>query len=124
MSVRRKPNGRWEVRKVLSGRRHGRTFDLKRDADAYDTWLERRKQLGEAAPPEADVTLSEFVEDYWRLYAIPNLAPKTRDAYKVVWGKHTSSRESERGGCASSSRRCSPGCAPTCRRRASRIRRS
>ncbi|MGH2450281.1 MAG: tyrosine-type recombinase/integrase [Candidatus Limnocylindria bacterium] len=92
MSVRRKPNGKWEVRKVLGGRRVGRTFDYKRDADAYDTWLERRKQLGEAAPPEPDITLAKFVEDYWRLYAVPNLAKKTREAYKVVWGKHLQPR--------------------------------
>lgn len=93
MTVRKKDNGRWEVRVVMAGgRRVGRTFDLKGDADKYDTYLNRRKQMGDAKPPEPDVTLDTFVEHYWRYYAIPNLSPKARAAYKQAWGKHLKAR--------------------------------
>lgn len=97
MTVRRKSNGKWEVRVVLGGRRVGRTFDRKGDADTYDVWINRRKQLGEAAPPARDVTVAEFVEVYWRLYAIPNLAGSTREAYKGVWTRHLHQRIGTRG---------------------------
>ena len=33
-------------------------------------------------------TLGEFVEEYWRDYAVPNLAPRTRTIYLHVWAKH------------------------------------
>jgi integrase len=97
LSVRRKENGKWEVRVLLGGRRVGRTFDYKGDADQYDTYLNRRKQLGDAAPPERDVTVAEFVPVYWRYYAVPNLVEGTRDDYKQVWGKHLLPRIGSRG---------------------------
>jgi hypothetical protein len=40
----------------------------------------------------ADVTLGEPMEDYWRLYAIPNLERNTRDAYRQQWAKHVHTR--------------------------------
>lgn len=92
MTVIKKPNGKYEVRVVMAGRRVGRTFDRKGDAEQYDTWLNRRKQLGDAAPPEPDMTLTRFVEHYWRYYAIPNLSPKARASYKHAWGKHLEPR--------------------------------
>lgn len=97
MTVRRKPNGKYEVRVVMGGRRVGRTFDRKGDADSYDLFLTRRKQLGDAAPPEPDISLAEFVEEFWRLYAIPNLRPNTRESYKRVWEKHLRPRVGARG---------------------------
>jgi hypothetical protein len=55
MTVRKKPSGKWEVRVVLpTGRRIGRTFDRKSDAQDYNLWLRRRTQLGEAVAPERD----------------------------------------------------------------------
>jgi hypothetical protein len=32
------------------------------------------------------VLLADFVVNYWRDYAIPNLSPRTRDVYGRVWG--------------------------------------
>lgn len=34
------------------------------------------------------IVLADFVMDYWRDYAIPNLAPRTRISYGRVWDKH------------------------------------
>ena len=50
-------------------------------------WLRRRQQLGQAAVPD-DVPLCEFIETYWRLHAVPNLSPATRDLYSRVWALH------------------------------------
>ena len=37
---------------------------------------------------EQDVTLSEFVEEWWRVHVIPNLAGSTRESYRHTWAKH------------------------------------
>jgi integrase len=50
-------------------------------------WLRRRQQLGLAAVPD-DVPLCEFIESYWRLHAVPNRSPATRDLYNRVWSLH------------------------------------
>jgi integrase len=87
MDLRRKANGRWELRWWEAGRKRGRTFDRKGDAEKFMAWLIRRRQLGQAAIPE-DVRLRELVETYWRLHAVPNLAQSTRDFYKITWVNH------------------------------------
>lgn len=87
MDLRKKPNGRWELRWREAGRKRGRTFDRKRDAEQFATHLQRRRQLGQAAIPD-DVAMCELVEVYWRLYAVPNLAKSTRDFYKRAWVNH------------------------------------
>jgi integrase len=87
MDLRRKPNGKWELRWREGARKRGRTFDRKGDAQKYMAWLIRRRQLGLAAVPE-DVPLCELVETYWRLHAVPNLADSTRDFYKRDWANH------------------------------------
>lgn len=35
-----------------------------------------------------DVKLCDFVETYWRLHAIPNLSPASRDLYARIWSLH------------------------------------
>jgi Phage integrase, N-terminal SAM-like domain len=87
MDLRRKPNGRWEVRWREGARRRGRTFDRKGDAQNYMAWLRRRQQLGQAAVPD-DVPLGVFIETYWTLHAKPNLSPATKELYRRVWSKH------------------------------------
>lgn len=88
MSVRRRENGRFEVRWRQGGRRHSRTFDRRRDADRFDVELRRRLQLGALGMPEQDITLGEFVEEWWRVHVIPNLATATRVSYRRTWAKH------------------------------------
>ena len=42
------------------------------------------------------VTLAVFVETYWQLHAVPNLAATTRDVYAHVWEKHLRRRVGDR----------------------------
>jgi len=87
MDLHRKENGMWQLRWSEAGRKRARTFDRKGDAVKFEADRVRRKQLGHAAVPD-DVPLSEFVETYWRLHAVPNLAQSTRDFYKLTWVNH------------------------------------
>src|ERR1700730_8780768 len=96
MDLRRKPNGRYEVRWREGTRRRGRTFDRQKDAVDFIAWTRRRKQLGQAAVAE-DVPLAEFVETYWRLHAAPNLPPAPGELYKRIWSLHIKPRLSEYG---------------------------
>jgi integrase len=96
MDVHRKPNGRWEVRWRDGTRRRGRTFERKTDAVNFIAYQRRRQQLGQAAVPD-DVPLREFVETYWRLHAVPNLAPSTRNYYLRAWTNHIMPRIGEEG---------------------------
>lgn len=94
MSVRKLESGRWEARERAGGRgsrRLSRTFDLKGDADDWADRMRRARQRGEPLEVE-DVTLAEFIEDYWRLHATPNLRPSTRSSYLSIWGKHVHGR--------------------------------
>jgi integrase len=52
--------------------------------------MRRQRQLG--TPVQEDVTLAEFMEIYWELHAVPNLATSTRASYKSVWSKHVLAR--------------------------------
>src|SRR4051812_43854844 len=88
MSIRKLPNGRWEARERAGGRgsrRLSKTFDRKGDAERWEARMRRQRQLG-APLEEDDVTLAEFMEEYWRLHAMPNLAPSTRASYMNIWG--------------------------------------
>jgi integrase len=90
VSVSKRPNGKWEVRwRDASGRRRSRSITFKRDADRLATEIRRQQQVGDLVDLErGHVLLSDFVVDYWRDYAIPNLSPRTRDVYGRVWEKH------------------------------------
>jgi integrase len=96
LDLRRKQNGKWELRWQEGGRKRSRTFDRKGDAVKFEAERVRRKQLGRAAIPE-DVPLTQFVETYWRLHAVPNLAQSTRDFYKLTWANHIMPRLGEYG---------------------------
>jgi hypothetical protein len=65
-----------------------RTFTRKKDRDAFTAERRRRLALGDTPVPTPDVTLAEFVEEYWRLYAVPSLAPLTRQGYASRWDLH------------------------------------
>jgi integrase len=66
------------------------TFPTKAAKDDFVAEIRRRRRLGmplrfEAA--EAPVRLDEFIEDYWRLHAVPNLEASTRATYLQQWSK-------------------------------------
>ena len=96
MDLRRKTNGKWELRWREGARKRARTFDRKGDAVAFEADRMRRKQLGRAAIPD-DQPLADFVETYWRLHAVPNLANSTRDFYKLTWVNHIMPRLGDYG---------------------------
>jgi integrase len=93
----RKPNGRYAIRWREGGTRHQLTFDLRKDAEAAALEVSRRLQShGLVDLNRGSVTLGEFVETWWTLHVIPNLAPDTRDVYLHVWGKHLHPRLASR----------------------------
>ncbi len=67
MANGRKANGKWVDRWREGGRDRQRTFDRRGDRDAFRRERIRRQQLGGLVALERNVTLGEFIEDYWRL---------------------------------------------------------
>ena len=79
----------WSVRWREGDRNRSRDFDRKRDADAFDAELRRRRRLGELELLDAGrETLADFAREWWKVYAEPNLARKTLDVYADLWDRH------------------------------------
>lgn len=66
MRVHKKPTGGYLVRWREGGRQLGRTFDRKRDAQAFDAEMRQRAQMGAHAPatPSRE-SLSVWIETWW-----------------------------------------------------------
>lgn len=93
MSIHRRslPSGRtvWLVRWREGNRNRSRNFDRKRDAEAFDAEQRRRRRLGDLDLLDAGrETLADFAQEWWRLYAEPNLAAKTQAVYAGLWDRH------------------------------------
>ena len=88
MANGKKGNGKWIDRWREGGHHRQRTFDRRGDRDLFRMERIRRQQLGGLVRLEEAVTLAEFMEDYWRLRAVPTLEPGTRATYLQQWGKH------------------------------------
>jgi integrase len=87
--VSRKRGTGWRVRWRDGARNRARTFDRKADAMAYEAEVRRRRRAGDLRPLEAGrETLQEFAEEWWRLYALPNLARTTLASYAALWDAH------------------------------------
>jgi integrase len=82
VSVHRRGN-RWRVRyRDTAGNQRSRAFDLKGDADRFDTDVRRRAQLGTLGELcAADATLDHYVEHTWAPAHTGHLAAKTRKTY-------------------------------------------
>jgi integrase len=79
----------WRVRWRQSGQNRSKVLGRKRDAEAFDAELRRRKRTGELALLDAGKqALCEFGEEWWRLHAEPNLAPATLELYAMLWDTH------------------------------------
>lgn len=96
MSIRRTADGRWQVRWYVSGRgsaRRQRTFDRKRDAANFEAEIRRRRALGELALYEQrNRTIEELAREWWRMYAVPNLAEWTLVGYERMLVSHIQPR--------------------------------
>ena len=79
----------WRVRWRQGGRNRSKVLGRKRDAEAFDADLVRRKRTGELAQLDAGKeSLAAFGEEWWRLYGEPNLARSTLQVYAVQWDAH------------------------------------
>jgi integrase len=79
----------WRVRWRQGGRNRSKVLGRKRDAEAFDAEITRRKRTGELAQLDAGKELlADFGEEWWRLYAEPNLAKSTLQVYAVQWDAH------------------------------------
>ncbi len=89
MSVERVERKDGRVRWRQGEHNRSKVVGRKRDADASEAELRRRKRTGELAQLDAGKEpLSEFGEEWWRLYAEPNLAPWTLRTYAAHWDAH------------------------------------
>jgi integrase len=88
--VQRQGRAVWRVRwRDELNRERSKVLGTKRDAEAFDADIRRRKRTGELATMDAGKeTLANFAEEWWRLYAVPNLAPKTLRVYADLWDRY------------------------------------
>ena len=96
MKIDKLPDGRYRVRWYAAGRgssRPQRTFDRRKDAERFATEIARRKQLGELGLFEQSrKPVEELAREWWRTYAVPNLADWTLNKYERMLSKHIQSR--------------------------------
>lgn len=95
MSVheKRTANGRkrYVVRYRDGDRNRSRSFTRKRDAEAFDAEVERRRQLGPVAVSLLDAgseTLHQYVTGTWAKAHAAHLAPTTRKSYATCYDTH------------------------------------
>lgn len=83
----------WRVRWREGGRNRARVLGRKRDAEAFDAEVRRQKRAGELTALEGGKeTLADFAKEWFRVYAIPNLAATTLESYSSTWDRHVLSR--------------------------------
>ena len=86
---RRKDTGKWEVRWRENGRNRSKSFTREADALRFEADVDSARENGRPLVRDAGrEPLSEFVETWWRLYVVPELAENTRKNYGVVWETH------------------------------------
>src|SRR5215212_8469378 len=92
--VRRRRDGStyavWRVRWYDdTGAERSKTFDRASDAKAFEAKIRTLKRTGALADVDAGrETLAEFVEEWWMVYAGPNLERATLRAYASLWNGH------------------------------------
>jgi integrase len=76
----------WRVRwRDESARKHSRSFDRKRDAEAFDAKIKLAKRRGDLDDLDAGKQrLDAFVGEWWHDYAEPRLAPHTLAHYAAL----------------------------------------
>ena len=80
----------WRVRwRDEQGHNRSKVLGRRRDAEAFDAEVRRMKRTRELGRLDAGKeTLAQFGEEWWRLYAEPNLARSTQQGYAILWDRH------------------------------------
>jgi integrase len=88
--VTRKGGVVWRVRWRENGQARSQVVGKKRDAEALDAEIKRRKRLGQLPNMDAGKqSVADFARDeWWPLYVVPNLAARTQTGYAAVFDKH------------------------------------
>lgn len=88
--LKRKGGAVWRVRwREEQGRARSKVVGRKRDADAFDAEIVRRKRTGDLDLLSGGrQTLANFAQEWWKLYAAPNLAARTLPSYAGLWDRH------------------------------------
>jgi integrase len=87
----------WRVRwRDETGAERSMTFDRVADARAFEGKIRTMKRSGALADLDAGTeTLAEFVEEWWMVYAGPNLERATLRVYAQLWNTHALPRLGE-----------------------------
>lgn len=82
----------WRVRwRDARGRNRSQVLGRKRDAEAFDAEVKRRKRTGELAAMDGGrETLDEYVAGTWARAHAAHLAPATRSLYGYLYDRHIS----------------------------------
>src|SRR4051794_19965169 len=94
--IQQLPDGRYRIRWYVAG--HGspkrqRTFSRKKDAERFAAEIERRKELSELVLfDQANRTVEELANEWWRRHVVPNLADWTRRGYRPLLVNHIQPR--------------------------------
>jgi hypothetical protein len=92
--LRRKGGDVWRVRwRDPRGRNRSRVLGRKRDAEAFDAEIKRRKRVGELAALDGGrETLDEYVTGTWLRAHAAHLSRRTRQTYASTYDRHISPR--------------------------------
>lgn len=92
--VDRKGGAVWRVRwRDQLGRHRSHVLGRKRDAEAFDAEIKRRKRTAELASMDAGrETLDEYVTGAWAKAHAAHLAPRTRRTYANTYDRHIAPR--------------------------------
>ena len=84
----------WRVRwRDTLGRNRSRVLGRKRDAEAFDAEVKRRKRTGDLAALDGGrETLDDYVAGTWSRAHAAHLAPRTRQTYASTYDRHISPR--------------------------------
>ena len=84
----------WRARwRDETGAERRKTFDRAADARVWEAKVRTMKRAGALAELDAGTeTLAEFVEEWWLVYAGPNLERATLRTYAQLWNGHALSR--------------------------------
>ncbi len=71
------------------GLERSKVVGRKRDAEAFEAEVVRRKRTGDLdLLTGGGQKLADFAEEWWKLYAVPNLAARTLRSYAGLWDRH------------------------------------